>query len=282
MLAAPNTSTDRRWDARLELGFAISGTRTALVRRSHSGPLQVQRPFYPEGRGGCHVYVLHPPGGLVGGDRLTIDVTAEAGAEALLTTPAATKFYRTAGAKAEQRVSIRVAPGGVVEWLPQETIVFGGADGESAVHVDVESGGQFLGWELCCFGRPASGDRFASGRFVQRLAIRIDGTPVALERAEFDGSSGAMHRRIALAGFPVTGAFVAVTARGELAERVRAALPATTGGELFSVTSRRHALVCRYLGESAERARAGFSNAWSVVREALLGKSAHAPRIWAT
>ncbi|HEX4339587.1 MAG TPA: urease accessory protein UreD [Polyangiaceae bacterium] len=282
MLAAPQMTTDRGWHARLDLGFAISGRRTALVRRSHSGPLQVQRPFYPDASGGCHVYVLHPPGGLVGGDRLVIDVTADTGAAALLTTPAATKFYRTAGAKAEQRVSIRVARGGVVEWLPQETLVFGGADGESRVDVDVESGGEFLGWEICGFGRPASGDHFATGRFVQRLAVRVGGEPAVMERAEFDGASGVMKRRIALAGFTVTGTFVALTARAELAEQVRQVLPAATATDLFSVTSRRRALVCRYLGDSPERARSGFARAWSVLRTALLGKASHPPRIWAT
>ncbi len=282
MHAARDEVPARRWEARLDLGFAVSGSRTALVRRAHSGPLQVQRPFYPEGRAGCHVYVLHPPGGLVGGDRLVLDVTAERGAEALLTTPAATKFYRSAGAKAEQSVSITVAKGATVEWLPQETIVFGGANGENALHVDVESGGHFVGWDVCCFGRPASGDRYATGRFAQRLELRVDGRPVCMERAEYEAGATVMHRRIGLAGFPVTGALVAVTDRAELAERVRAALPVPSTTDSFSVTARRRVLVCRYLGESAQRARQGFALAWHIVRTALLGRPPHLPRIWAT
>jgi urease accessory protein len=282
MHAAREEIPARRWDARLDLGFAVSGTRTALVRRAHSGPLQVQRPFYPDGRAGCHVYVLHPPGGLVGGDCLVLDVTADRGAEALLTTPAATKFYRSAGARAEQSVSIAVAKGGVVEWLPQETIVFGGANGESTVRVDVEHGGHFFGWDVCCFGRPASGDRYATGRFVQRLELCVDGHPVCVERAEYEASSPVMQRRVALAGFPVTATFVAVTDRTELAERVRAVLPQPNGTDSFSVTARRRVLVCRYLGESAPRAREGFARAWGVLRTALLGRTAHLPRIWAT
>jgi urease accessory protein len=282
MHAARDEVPARRWEARLDLGFAVSGSRTALVRRAHSGPLQVQRPFYPEGRSGCHVYVLHPPGGLVGGDRLALDVTAERGAEVLLTTPAATKFYRSAGPKAEQHVSITVANGAAVEWLPQETIVFGGANGESAVRVDVENGGQFLGWDVCCFGRPASGDRYATGRFVQRLEVRVGGRPVCLERAEYDAGAAVMHRRTSLAGFPVTGTLVAVTECAELAERVRKVLPAPSASESFSVTSRRRVLVCRYLGESALGARDGFARAWQAVRTALLGRAPHIPRIWAT
>jgi urease accessory protein len=281
VLAAEDPVLARRWDARLDLGFGLSGARTALIRRSHYGPLQVQRPFYPEGAA-CHVYLLHPPGGLVGGDRLAIHVTADTGAEALLTTPAATKFYRTAGPTAEQRVFIRVEAGASFEWLPQETIVFSGARGESTVDVDLASGAHFLCWEVSCLGRPASGDRFERGRFVQRTSIRVDGRPVSVERATFEGGSPALHRRTALAGFPVTGSFVAVTDRADLADQVRAVLPAPTPSELFSVTSRHRALVCRYLGTSAERARAGFVRAWTIVRAALLGRAPEPPRIWAT
>ena len=179
-------------------------------------------------------------------------------------------------------MSIAVAKGGVVEWLPQETIVFGGANGESTVRVDVEHGGHFFGWDVCCFGRPASGDRYATGRFVQRLELCVDGHPVCVERAEYEASSPVMQRRVALAGFPVTATFVAVTDRTELAERVRAVLPQPNGTDSFSVTARRRVLVCRYLGESAPRAREGFARAWGVLRTALLGRTAHLPRIWAT
>jgi urease accessory protein len=117
---------------------------------------------------------------------------------------------------------------------------------------------------------------------VQRTSIRVDGRPVSLERATFEGGSVALHRRTALAGFPVTGSLVAVTDRAELAERVRAVLPAPTPTDLFSVTSRRRVLVCRYLGDCAERARAGFVRAWTVIRAALLGRAPEPPRIWAT
>jgi urease accessory protein len=282
MLAAASSGIVPRWDARLDLGFAISAGRTALTRRSHHGPLQVQRPFYPDGGRACHVYVLHPPGGLVGGDRLTIQLEAEAGAEAVLTTPAATKFYRTQGDEASQQVFVRVHAGGALEWLPQETIVFGGASAKSTLDVDVQRGGHFAGWEITCLGRPASGDRFERGRYVQSMNIRLDGRPVALERSEFEGGARALSQRSGLAGNAVVGAFVAVTERQELADRIRSVLPEPTETDLFSASMRRGVLVCRYLGGSAMRARSGFERAWTVLREALLGEASPAPRIWAT
>ena len=78
------------WQARLELGFRATAGRTVLAHRRHVGPLVVQRPFYPEG-GICHVYLLHPPGGVVGGDTLELQVQADADSHALITTPAATR-----------------------------------------------------------------------------------------------------------------------------------------------------------------------------------------------
>ncbi|MGB5651682.1 MAG: urease accessory protein UreD, partial [Sedimenticolaceae bacterium] len=85
----------------MRLGFRAGPDSTVLAERQRHGPLAVQRPFYPEG-GVCHVYLLHPPGGVVGGDVLGIDVKLAQGAQALITTPGATKFYRSAGALARQ------------------------------------------------------------------------------------------------------------------------------------------------------------------------------------
>ncbi len=115
------------WRARLELGFANEDSRTRLVRRAHEGPLVVQKPLYPEGEDVCQCIVVHPPGGIAGGDDIELRVDVESGAHAQLTTPGATRWYRNAGADAAQRIVFSVADGGVLEWLPQGTIVFDGA-----------------------------------------------------------------------------------------------------------------------------------------------------------
>src|SRR5262245_14402851 len=113
------------WLASLDLEFARSGSRTVLARRSHVGPLIVQRPFYPEGDV-CHVYLVHPPGGVVGGDTLELRARVHDGAHALITTPAATKFYRSEGRMARQVQDIAL-DAAIFEWLPQETILFADA-----------------------------------------------------------------------------------------------------------------------------------------------------------
>ena len=113
------------WHAELELGFVQREARTVLSHRHHQGPLRVQRPFYPEG-GVCHVYIVHPPGGVVGGDRLELRVACGEGTHVLLTTPAAGKFYRSGERPQRQRISFDLH-GSTLEWLPQETIYYPGA-----------------------------------------------------------------------------------------------------------------------------------------------------------
>jgi urease accessory protein len=274
----------RGWEARLELDFQQIAGRTRLVHRRHIGPLHVQRAFHPEAGGAAHVYLLHPPGGLVGGDSLSVRVRAARDAEVLLTTPAATKFYRTSGEVAAQRVAIDVGDDAAVEWLPQETIVFGGARGQTELRVDVAGRGKFLGWELCCLGRPASGDSFDSGSYGQRLELYRQGRPISVERAHFSSQSPVTRERFGLAGCPVFGTLIALADRDQddLAARVRSALPAPSPGSLFGVTLRPGALVCRYLGDSIARAREGFVRAWTVLRPVLLGRPVVLPRIWAT
>ena len=125
------------WQARLSLGFRRQNARTILERRAHQGPLRVQRPFYPEGGSVCHVAILHPPGGVVGGDELRIDAALDAESRALLTTPAAGKFYRSAGPVARQTQRLTVAAGATLEWLPQENIVYSGARVHALTRVEL-------------------------------------------------------------------------------------------------------------------------------------------------
>jgi urease accessory protein len=249
----------------------------------------VQRPFYPEGADVAHVYLLHPPGGIVGGDRLHIEAGVAGGAHALLTTPAATKVYRTAGPTAAQESVLDVLRGGVLEWLPQETILHDGADVSLATRVRLESGARFLGLDLLCFGLPArpGAAGFGRGRCRQQLEVWRDNEPVLLERGRFDGDGPVHGARWGLAGAPVLGTFVASPAPAPCAAllaAIRARAEALPRGELASATllGDADALVCRYVGASAEGARAFLRAAWADTRPTLLGRAALPPRVWAT
>jgi urease accessory protein len=270
------------WQARLELGFRVRGARTILAHRRHTGPLQVQRAFYPDGERACHVYILHPPGGVVGGDALTISVGVERGAHALLTTPAAGKLYRSDGAGAQLSQELNVADGAWLDWLPQETIAFDGARAVSATRVALTGTAGFIGWEILCLGRPAAGETYAHGEFVQRFEIWRDGAPLWWERNALAGGTPALHASWGLAGRSVVATLVAVGRAPSALPALRELLNAEPDDGEFAVSQLRDVLVCRYLGNSAEQARAGFIAAWRLLRPALWGIEASPPRIWAT
>jgi urease accessory protein len=284
----------RGWEAALEIAFVAIGGATILLRNGQRGPLAVQRPFSPEGRGVSHVTLLHPPGGLVGGDRLSIGVDVGDGAHAVITTPAAAKHYRSAGPTARQQQHFRVAGGGTLEWLPHETILFDGAISELSTRVDLAAGASFIGIDLVCFGLPARAERFARGRCRQRLEVWRGEHPLFIERGDFDGSAPVHAARWGLGGVPIMGTLLAapglpidhsaIAAVRELG----AGLP---GGDLGAVTpldggpwaeTDLSVLCCRYVGASAERGARYLREAWRLLRPPLLGRPAVAPRIWST
>lgn len=270
------------WAAELTLGFARRGARTELVERRHFGPLRVQRPFHPEPTGACHVYVLHPPGGVVGGDRLSLNVAVESGAHALLTTPAAAKLYRSAGARSRVLQALRVAAGAKLEWLPHENIAFDAANAELTTRVELEPGARFLGWEVLCLGRPASGERFERGDIGQRIELAIGGKLAYSERGNYGGGSDVLSAAWGLQQQPITGTFIAAGLDvSEHVAKLRDALAVEAPG-LAAVSCMGELTVARYLGASTEQARGCFLRLWEVLRPLVLDVPASAPRIWAT
>ncbi|WP_455197920.1 urease accessory protein UreD [Kaarinaea lacus] len=265
------------WVARLELGFQSRGDRTVLAHRHHQGPLVVQKPFYPEGDS-CHTYLLHPPGGVVGGDQLSIDIAVAQKAHALITTPGSGKLYRSAGPVARIEQQLRVEDQGVLEWLPQDTILFAGCNVDMLTRVDLDQHARFIGWEILCLGRPTSGESFDRGHCRQRVELWRDGLPVVLERNRFKGGDPLLTASWGLQDYPVTATMVATPANKEILEAVRD----TVKDNGFSATLLDDVLVCRYLGLQGEHARKAFTQAWTVIRPLLLNKPACPPRIWAT
>lgn len=273
------------WEARLALEFEPLAGLTRLVRRSHRGPLAVQRPFHPEPDGTCHCYVLHPPGGVVAGDRLELDVQVRPGGRALLTTPAATKLYRRGeGAASDALQRFTVAGGARLEWLPQETIAYDGADSRLATRVELAEGAAFIACEVLCLGRPVRGERFDRGRVEQRLEVYRAGVPLLIERARYAAGAAALAAPYGLHGAPVVGSLFCFGGERppELAAELRAAMAAAAGPGETAVSELAFALVCRYRGAGVEDAHGALRAAWSVVRRACFGSPAVAPRIWAT
>ena len=270
------------WRARLDLELSKSNNRTILSHQKHHGPLQVQKPFYPERSGTCHVYILHPPGGAVGGDRLNIYVHVNSNAHALITTPAAGKFYRSVGPVAKLEQNIKVASKGVLEWFPSENIIFSGARAQIQTKVELAHDSHFIGWEISCLGRPASDEIFSQGELDQRFEVWRDGIPLRIERISLKGGDPALNAKWGLLGFPVIGSMVCVTDKTELVDSLRKITNASIDQELFSVTQMDGTILCYFLGNSVERARNCFISAWRILRQEVIGHEAVEPRIWRT
>ncbi len=269
------------WRAELDLRYELREGRTVLAGRRHEGPLVVQKPLYPEGDAVCHTIVVHPPAGLAGGDELHVRSLAGPGAHALLTTPGAGKWYRSAGAWAHQRVAIEASAGAAVEWVPQETIVFDGALAALSTEVRLEQGARYLGWEILCLGRTGSGERFTRGSC--RLSTNVWRGEKLLwrERGKIDGGSPVLGSPAGLGGRPVCGTFLASAPEieGEHVEICRTVAPAEGDA---AVTRLPGVLIARYLGHSSEAARRYFAALRTLLRPALLGRDGADPRIWRT
>ena len=278
--AGPVAGGEREgWCARLQLEIASRDGCSRVVDKRQLGPLTIQRPFYPEGPP-CHLYLLHPPGGVVGGDRLDIEVRVQAGAHALVTTPGATKLYRSAGPRAIQRQSLTVAAGGVLEWFPHESILFSGAVCSLRTQVEIAGDARFIGWEIQCLGRPAVGERFRAGGADIALCLMRDARPLLMERLRLAGES-TLDGPANLRGFAVCATLIAAgadadalaTARRRVGDGVCHPVGVSLIDEL---------LVVRALAPQVEPVARLFVDLWSALRPRLIGIEASPPRIWST
>jgi urease accessory protein len=267
------------WHAQLTLGFECRQGRTVLAHKRQHGPLTVQRPFYPEGEA-CHLYLLHPPGGVVGGDRLEIRAEVGEGAHALLTTPGAAKLYRSGGPCASQHQRLRVSSGAMLEWLPQENILFPGARLRMRTEVELSGSGRFIGWEIHSLGRPALTESFAPGDADLGLAVYRNGKPLLLERLRL-GAREDLAGPSGLRGFPLCATLIATGVRAEDLDAARAAVPIGEGAPL-GLTLVEDVLIARGLGHAVEPLRRLLVAVWGILRSRLLGRTACPPRIWAT
>jgi urease accessory protein len=270
------------WPASLNLSFARREDRTLLLRKSHQGPLQIQKVLYPEGPSIGHVAVLHPPGGIAAYDSLTVAAQLEAGARVCLTTPGATKWYRCPQGSSQQRLRFSLADDTVLEWLPRENILFDAAVAGMSLDVELAPHARFIGWDIVCFGRRARGEQWRSGELRLRSSIRQAGRPLWSEQADIRAGSGFQISPVGLAGLSVSGTLAAAGAKidSELVAACRIIAPHDHDSRV-GITAMPNILVARYLGHSSEDAFNWFTSLWALLRPALLGVAARELRLWA-
>jgi urease accessory protein len=279
------------WQGRLELEFVAQEGETQLGRSVVQAPMKVQRPFFPEGDRVCHVVTLHTAGGVVGGDRLSTQVHLAQSAHALSTTATAGKIYRSNGPVAEQTTQVRIAAGGCLEWLPQETIVFDGADYRQRLRVDLEGDALWLGWEITRLGRTARGERFSGGRWRSHTEVWQDGTLLWVDPQQVLGGSAMLTSPYSLANCPVVASFAILGQKvahlpTDLLPQTRQLSPPSplppspSPASQHAATRLQSGLLYRYRGHSTAEARRWFTQIWHLLRPALLGRPSCVPRVW--
>ena len=301
-MQASADTLSREWLAYLNLDFESKvrssktfkedRSQTVLKRSDHRGPLRVQRPFYPHDDTACHMYLLHPPGGLVIGDRLDLHVNAKQGAQVLLTTPSAGKFYglKALGAKPEakqeQNIELCIEDASV-EWLPQETILFDSAHARLSTKIELfGDNAKCFVWDIVRLGRAASGETFDEGTCHQSLEVWKNDQPYFIEKNKITAQSVMAYSKWGLQGQNTFGTlFTTLVVDREHIDRLVEILDKNyteASTEHWALTQKNTAFIARYLGHSVTACREGFEYIWRTLRPQFSGQAAVTPRIWHT
>ena len=274
------------WHGHLALNYRLAGPRT-VVHDRHRGPLRILQSLYPEGDAVCHNVLVHPPGGIVGGDVLHIEAALGESTHAVITTPGATRFYRSAGATAEQTLTARMAAGARLEWLPAETICHRAALADSRLRFELAPGAEMIGSDVLALGLPASGEPFDAGRYTQQIelpGIWLErGRVAAADTRLLDSPLGLAGHRVLGTLWFAAGSALDATRREALVDAARAVL---AGHELAATTgvtsAQREVVVLRLLAHRVEPAMALLRAVRAAWRTLGWGLAANPPRIWQT
>ena len=272
------------WHAQLDLHYLNDGT-TTLLKHAHRGPLRIFKSLYPEGPSVCHNVIVHPPGGLVGGDALDVSVRVAAGAHGLISTPGATRFYASDDQPARQNVSLTLEPGARLEWLPLEAIAYPGCQAHNSVQLHLAEGAECLGWDVVALGLPSANQPFDRGLFHQRLEM----PGRWLEQARIDAcDTRLLNSPLGLAGQRCVGTLwlacgntIGRERQAQWLDAARSAL-STLPTEVQAGAScpNPHTLVVRAAAPLVEPLMAALQGVWARLRPAAWGLPGQAPRIW--
>ncbi len=272
------------WNATLSLDYTLQAGKT-IAHFRHDGPLRILQSLYPEGDTVCHNVLVHPPGGLVGGDTLDIAVAAAAGSHGLITTPGATRFYRSAGETALQRTRLRLEAGARAEWLPMEALCYSGCIAENHLTLDLAPGAELMGWDITALGLPSAGKPFEEGSFCQHIEL----PGVWLERARIRADDlllmnsplGLVGQRCIATLFFAAGSKLDRHRRQlalDLAREVMQAHPLSNSAGATSADAQ--VVVVRVLAPLVEPAMGLMKQVWKAWRMHFWDQAAPSPRIW--
>jgi urease accessory protein len=274
------------WHASLSLDYERPTDRT-VARFAHSGPLRILQSLYPEGDAVCHNVLVHPPGGLVGGDTLDIRVSASGQAHGLITTPGATRFYKSDGAVALQDTSIQLLDHARLEWLPMEALCYSGCLAQNRLRIELAPRAELIGWDVTALGLPHARAPFERGSFTQHIEV----PGVWLDKGRIDAmDQRLMKSPLGLAGnscmatlFFVAGSKIDRARRQAALDAARAAIePHELRATCGATSPHPQVIVLRALAPLVEPAMALLKTVWAAWRSELWSIRAERPRIWST
>jgi urease accessory protein len=271
------------WRGQLDLIYAHINGATRPIHVQTQAPLRVQRPHYPEGPLTCYTTVVHTAGGMVGGDELMQNIHLQPRSQALITTPAATKVYRSIAPTCQQITTIQLDAASYLEWFPQETIVFNAAKYHQQLRINLDPGAVAVLWDVTRFGRTARGECFDVGDWRSDVEVWQGRRPLLIDRQHLPGNLKILQSPHGLNGYPVAGTFACVGF--ELSDTLfldlchslqQSEIPAINVG----LTRGIQGVICRYRGSSSQEARRGFVALWQRIRQFRNGKVPALPRLW--
>ena len=288
---------DAGWQARLALRFATRAGRvpdtsaTFMAHCLHAGPLRIQKTLFPEGPGICHALIVHPPAGIAGGDTLRIDVDLERDAHAVLSTPGATKWYKSNGRRAAQHVTLRAAAGARLDWLPQNNIVFDHARADMSVQLDIAPEASAIGWDATLLGRQAAGETWCDADV--RASVRLqrpDGRLLWAEQAVFTADDAIRAAAQGLDGWSCFGTLWAVVPAAKtvglsehpVLEDVRGMLPFDDSVRAGLTCLPDGVVLIRVAAQRMEALQQLLTHCWTALRPVIHGVPARPLRIWRT
>lgn len=279
----------QNWHAHLELAYAHDGRRTIPIQRRHSGPIRIQKCLWPEETSDiCHTLIVHPPAGMVGGDQLDISVVVQRDAHVVLTTPGSGKWYGSEGRYAQQHLRLKVEGNGILEWLPQDMILFNHAHATSKLEIELASEAGFIGWDMLTLGRQSRGERFEQGHYISHVDIRRSGKPIVVDSLLLHGNDRWLQSPLGLHGQTILGTLWAIPPEGKFSidaldvqiDRLREMLV-----QLHlpvAMTRLDGVVIARYLGNRNSECLDGLAAVRARLRRDWFDLAECYPRIWRT
>ncbi|EZQ01023.1 urease accessory protein UreD [Acinetobacter sp. Ver3] len=276
------------WFAKLELGFTKDSNRTILAHRKHFGPVRVQKMLWPEKTGVCHAIIVHPPAGIAGGDHLTFEMKIDQDSHALVTTPGAGKWYKTNLKQAFQHIHIHVQDEAIFEWLPQETMLFNGANANSETIVHLDAAASFIGWDMLVIGRQARHETFSQGTYQNKFQLYQNQKILVADCLNFKGNDRWLKSCLGMNGHAVMASFWAVPPEqyrsnfylDQHIDQIRELIMRMNINVTLTLLD--YVVIARYLGDDVRECHDAFAAIRAKLRRYWFDLHEEFPRIWRT